>query len=620
MASQTAIAPDSVAVNTGPARLECDLVMKGGITSGVIYPRLVSELSKTYTLRNIGGTSAGAIAAGAAAAAQFGVLSGARPDAFKVLDGLPALLGGSVANAKGSMLLNLFQPQAPFRRHFGLLTAALNAPSKAALIARIIMGAAWRFPIGALLGATIGIAILATSSGAAVWLGVVVAILGLVLGGLVSVVVTLVRHLPGNGFGLCSGMPAGPQGPPALTSWLHEYLNGLAGKKSDEPVTFGELWAGYLRKQGEPSPHNGDGRKEIELVTITTALNLGRPFRLPFDQDKFYFVEEELRRLFPGSVAKWLVDHARPSDTAAALSTDKCRFLALPLAQDLPVLLAVRMSLSFPILLSTIPLYTVDRTLKENSHTATVPVRVLFSDGGICSNFPMHLFDSPLPSRPTFGVDLGDFHEDHPGERVWLPATRKNSQGIETFIPVLSEQPGVAAVAGFFGSMMNTMQTWNDQLQLVMPGFRDRIVHISHSKKEGGLNLNMESAVIQTLATSGLDAARELVEAFVDGSEHEPNAWDNHRRVRMRLLLSAIDQQTRKLHQAMARTDAPTWREVLDEAKPPSYPFHHEEDRALANKVLYALDAVGREVEESGIDLGTGAPRPEPEWRGTPRF
>jgi hypothetical protein len=45
MASQTAIAPDSVAVNTGPSRLECDLVMKGGITSGVIYPRLVSELS-----------------------------------------------------------------------------------------------------------------------------------------------------------------------------------------------------------------------------------------------------------------------------------------------------------------------------------------------------------------------------------------------------------------------------------------------------------------------------------------------------------------------------------------------------------------------------------------------
>jgi hypothetical protein len=51
-----------------PAR-ECDIVMKGGITSGVIYPLAVCELAGVYRLRNIGGTSAGAIAATAAAAA-----------------------------------------------------------------------------------------------------------------------------------------------------------------------------------------------------------------------------------------------------------------------------------------------------------------------------------------------------------------------------------------------------------------------------------------------------------------------------------------------------------------------------------------------------------------------
>jgi hypothetical protein len=88
----------------------------------------------------------------------------------------------------------------------------------------------------------------------------------------------------------------------------------------------------------------------------------------------------------------------------------------------------------------------------------------------------------------------------------------------------------------------------------------------------------------------------------------------------MRLLLSAIDQQTRNLHKAIERPDAPTWREVVDEAKPPSYPFADEAHCALAIKVLDALDAVGRELEASGVDLGTGAPRPEPEWRGTPRF
>ncbi|HZY98631.1 MAG TPA: patatin-like phospholipase family protein [Candidatus Baltobacteraceae bacterium] len=56
----------------GPPDLSCDIVMKGGITSGVVYPAAVVELGKTYRFKNIGGTSAGAIAAALTAAAEFG--------------------------------------------------------------------------------------------------------------------------------------------------------------------------------------------------------------------------------------------------------------------------------------------------------------------------------------------------------------------------------------------------------------------------------------------------------------------------------------------------------------------------------------------------------------------
>src|SRR5512140_1751594 len=49
----------------------CDVVMKGGITSGIVYPPLVAKLADHYHLKNIGGTSAGAIAAVAAAAAEY---------------------------------------------------------------------------------------------------------------------------------------------------------------------------------------------------------------------------------------------------------------------------------------------------------------------------------------------------------------------------------------------------------------------------------------------------------------------------------------------------------------------------------------------------------------------
>ena len=34
---------------------ECDLVMKGGITSGVVYPSAVRRLSKIHRFRNTGG-------------------------------------------------------------------------------------------------------------------------------------------------------------------------------------------------------------------------------------------------------------------------------------------------------------------------------------------------------------------------------------------------------------------------------------------------------------------------------------------------------------------------------------------------------------------------------------
>ncbi len=46
--------------------------MKGGVTSGIVYPPAISELAKRFAFRNIGGTSIGAVAAALAAAAELG--------------------------------------------------------------------------------------------------------------------------------------------------------------------------------------------------------------------------------------------------------------------------------------------------------------------------------------------------------------------------------------------------------------------------------------------------------------------------------------------------------------------------------------------------------------------
>src|SRR6478609_10266981 len=117
-AAPPSAAPPSAA--TAPL-LECDLVMKGGITSGVVYPLAVCELAKVYRLRAVGGSSAGAIAAAAAAAAELGRASGG----FERLAALPHDLT-EVVQGRQSRLFTLFQPQPRMRRLFRLVTAGLG--------------------------------------------------------------------------------------------------------------------------------------------------------------------------------------------------------------------------------------------------------------------------------------------------------------------------------------------------------------------------------------------------------------------------------------------------------------------------------------------------------------
>ena len=49
-----------------------DLTMEGGTTSGVVYPLAICELATDFRFRNVGGASAGAIAAALTAAAELG--------------------------------------------------------------------------------------------------------------------------------------------------------------------------------------------------------------------------------------------------------------------------------------------------------------------------------------------------------------------------------------------------------------------------------------------------------------------------------------------------------------------------------------------------------------------
>ena len=100
-------------------KLFCDVIMKGGITSGAIYPLALAELAKRYRFSNIGGTSAGAIAA---AAAEYG--RNVPGKGFLRLTTLPA--------EAGAILFTLFQPTATVKPLFNILVAALGRRARPA--------------------------------------------------------------------------------------------------------------------------------------------------------------------------------------------------------------------------------------------------------------------------------------------------------------------------------------------------------------------------------------------------------------------------------------------------------------------------------------------------------
>ena len=552
----------TTAASTSPyaaPSLACDIVMKGGITSGVIYPRAVSELAKTYTLSHVGGASAGAIAAAAAAAAELGRHSGG----FEGLDTMPDELA-FVGPGGRSKLASFFQPTATAAPLFRLLmSVAAKKDGKAGALVGGLLGAFWKEAlIGALLGLVL-VVVSALGEGIASVAGIVGGLLLLLLGAAAGVLVGALRtfgRVAEDGFGMCTGMAGeGADGATPLTPWLYEKIQSLAGRASGaEPLTFGDL-----RRGG------------VTLRVMTTNLTRHQPMAMPWSTEEFYFDPDEMRELFPAKVVDWMVAHppGRSPRPGAGVATGASaggnqgavddppdtptrqfegRTLhPWPAPDDLPVIVPTRMSLSFPVLISAVRLWAVDYTLPENQRAVSGddPGQVTFSsvwftDGGLCANLPVHFFDSPLPKHPTFAFNLGGFppgraKSEDQSQNSYLPTS--NAAGLQRpWFPLPTT--GVGSWVSFGLLMVHTAREWVDGAQLVMPGYRDRIVTVHHDHSEGGMNLSMPPKVVTDLAERGRLGAVKLVNAFAgDRPGQVPTwGWDNHRWSRFRAAMSGL--------------------------------------------------------------------------------
>jgi len=626
-------------IMTGQPAEYCDLVMKGGITSGLVYPNAVLALAKRYRFKNIGGTSAGAIAAVATAAAALGERRKPKLDPVMAADaGMTGLAKVAAQLTSQGFIYSLFQPSRGARSAYRMMVRLTAGPGLLARIAIVMLG------IAATAGLELGVALL-LFLGLGWWIGgragMTSALFPAILCALAIAAIfgamRVARAIRGNQMGLCTGLEQKRlfrTSKPGLTDWLHGVVQSLGGLPLDRPLLFSDLW------DAERYPDEPASQHAISLQMIATGLSHSEPRSLPFDNGLFWFLREDFDRLFPKAVVDWMVK-ADPSPRVMGART----YYRLPVGGALPIVVAARMSLSFPILISAIPLYEADHraakramaalsaaptetppppeaeTLTVGGTTtvaedADVPFRICwFSDGGISSNFPLHLFDGPLPRWPTFAINLVySKTSDGGADQVYLP-TENNKAWQRRYVD-FANRFALSEVASFLFAIIGTMQNWRDLLQARAPGHRDRIVHVPLTSEEGGLNLNMGKKVLDSIAAKGTLAGVELVAKF-DFNNHYWVRWRNvaatTEKFAVEFAIGAGPPITVSYANAHAAASAGT-------RPPPSYRFSSKKAGAEAQARFALMEAQGLSWGTVTPSLHPRAPRPEPELRIVPVY
>jgi predicted acylesterase/phospholipase RssA len=510
----------------------CDLVMKGGVASGVVYPGAILALAKRYRFRNVGGTSAGAIAATVTAAAELGRREG-REGGFERLREL------ADAICEPGRVLGLFQPRPENRSVFELAVRMMDAKAKGA-------GARRRVVLDSLRALWLPIVLLALIWAAAVsiagyalflWLGwwsaltwpvlAVSAAVGIGFLGSCAVILFVARPARAlaatlgdreAGFGLCPGTSQPGFEKPALSDWLHEHIQRCAGRTpADPPLTFADL------KDRE------DDSRSIALQLMTTDVSSGRPVRLPLpDDNPFWFDADEIGRLVPAAIAEWMRDAAGEPEEIGGRKLHK-----VP-GDRLPVLLATRMSLAVPGLLASVPFYEPREDVRRGY------AEHWFSDGAITSNFPVHFFDALLPGHPTFGLDLMGAPDPELAEVVDDASADPTLRHV--YLPSHPTEPEplrwaeIQGFGGFVAQVLDTGLNWRDTLQMEMPGFRERVCHIRLDADEGGLNLSMDEDAVRGLMMRGAYA----------GESFDTFAFPTHRFTRYLMLMQMLEAELKR--------------------------------------------------------------------------
>lgn len=457
---------------------------------------------------------------------------------------------------------------------------------------------------------------------------------------------------PRGPWGRLAGLPA-PTVERPLVPWLSGTLSELAGLPATTVLRFGHLWWGVGRYEpGRPPDDVVDvtrdpRRRRVDLQLMTSELVRRRAHRFPTDgQEQLYLRLSDLarpgREVFPEEVVRALVD-GRPTVRARDVGArgEVVELCPLPPPDELPVVVATRLSLSLPGLFEAVRLYRrvepaavrdeFGRPLLRDGEPLVYPAapgggpaplwvhELWFTDGGVTSNFPIHFFDSVLPLWPTFGITLqahppGSAHQDVELPQDWADA---------------SPAPGPlgSGLVAFLLSVVSTARVWRDTAQTAMPGYRGRVAWVRERPDEGGANLFMPREAVAALALRGALAGARLARRF-----RADEWWHRHQWLRLRTSLEDLEQLRATVRAGSAE---PGYRALLDDdgaaalqalveadfrgdpRTPPAGSWYPPREPA-------AFFAAAAEMREAFTDLEPeplleeGVPRPAPELRQVP--
>jgi predicted acylesterase/phospholipase RssA len=584
---------------------ECDMIMKGGITSGVVYPQAILRLARKYRFRALGGGSVGALVAALTAAAEL-----ARGDR-----GFERLNEKRDELSSDGFLTSRFRAPEQTRPALELFLAILDARNETAseasrfgsyakhlglvLIREYLKVFVASFVIGAIVGIVL-LSLLAEGlksplgeadlSSYMILFGFVVGLLAAVCGAIAKFAYIMWRKVPRNQFGLCRGSGApGTADQPLLTDWISQAINYIAGIEVEgKPLTFADL------KSAD------EVTRRIELKIMTTNLNQTSPYIFPREPNTFLFRKDEMSEFFPPNVVEYMIKNAAPADVRLPDG-----FHVFPKADKLPIVVPVRMAISFPILLSAVPVWTVKRAAWDSkrtnppvSLTRTELSKNLFSDGGICSNFPIHFFDAWLPRRPTFGIDLAsipDENDDFILDDISSPGPSSDFAPSEVWLPQADQRDNILSsrignLLHFAMAIFHSAQNFRDTMQSQLPSYQERIVHVPLTSVEGGLNLNMPQPIIEAMQNKGLEAGEILC--------GERFSFERHQWVRLRVLMGLLKKNLSEMEEALnmepgeGACKVKKYSEIL-RAVDADFPFYPEGwDDQLADTIADTLEAL----------------------------